>query len=463
MATEIKFNHEHDSSDIQIEHALLGALIYKPSVFDIVYNVIPSGDYFYTSVHGEIYEKIIELANSNSNFDLHVLRQHFKNHEDLEAFGGDEYLTDLVDNVISTVNCREYAITIKNLYLKRSIKDLFQETIHKIETDEEMTELSSVFESQWDKIHNINDPKGGLSMPSESLDESYKIIQDAQNGVCGLKTGLSNIDNMLKGLQGGNLYVWAGRPGMGKTALVLSIAGNIAKNGGKPFIFSLEMTKGQLMQRVIARKTGISVGQQMEVMSDSDYKKVLDARYEIEKLHLLIDDTSALNIYQIIMRSKVAVRKYGVNCIFVDYLGLIRSVGKTANKVHQIEEITQGLKSLAKDLNVPIILLSQLNRGVEQREDKRPMLSDLRDSGSIEQDADAVMFVYREEYYKEKEKPIKKPNHSEERNNQEIAEWMQNLEKCRGKAELLLVKNRQGTSGIDHVIFDGVKQEFRNE
>ncbi len=454
------------NSNLEIEQALLGALLVQPNVFDYVSDILPNGEYFYTRANGDIYNKIYDLASNGKKYDAHILKPFFENHEDLSNAGGGEYLFDLVNNVISTVNSSEYAITIKNLYLERRIKDLCRETVHNLDSedhDRNLQEVLSNLENEVSDIGKRDDSLGGCLPVSSGLDEALYDIDQAQKGVYGVRTGISALDRNLKGLRKKNLYVLAGRPGMGKTAAALTMAVNSAVAGSKTMFFSLEMGKGQLMQRVIARFSGISADQQMERLSNDQFNKIINADAKIRQLPLFLDETASLTVQQIKMRVKRAVRKHQIQVVFIDYLGLIRSNSRNQQKVHQVEEITQNLKAMAKELDIPVVLLCQLSRSLENRDDKRPMLADLRDSGAIEQDADAVMFVYREEYYLNQSPPKQRGNETDETFFKREAMFQQAKNKSFGKAEISIAKQRQGKTGIVDVIFNGAKQVFSDD
>jgi len=274
-----------------------------------------------------------------------------------------------------------------------------------------------------------------------------------------LKTGFIDLDKIISGFYSGGLYVIGARPGMGKTVLGMNLAENISKKS-KVLFFSLEMSSQQLAMRQMSGKTGISVvKQQMSSnLSDMEYKDLVEASF-CNNDNLFICDKAGLNVYDISRISKKHMKKNGLSAIFIDYLGLISGNNKM-HKVHQISEITCQLKILARNLDIPIILLSQLNRSIEQRDDKRPTLSDLRDSGSIEQDADVVMFIYREDYYLKKEIIEDDGFVTQEYKKHKGIDAQSKINQLAGLSELVIAKNRQGITGVIPLLFDGCRQQF---
>jgi len=290
---------------------------------------------------------------------------------------------------------------------------------------------------------------------AETMRETRSMLDKAMasDGSSGIATGLADLDRRLNGLQDGELIIVAGRPGMGKTAAALTIAANAGKAGKKVRIVSLEMLGWQLGQRLAARYSCISVQDQRKPreLSNEQHRRLAEAENKVAALPLFIDDSDGQTVAQIRSEARRQKRREGLDLLIVDYLGLIKPSDPRMQKVHQIEEITTGLKRLAKELRIPVVLLAQLNRGVESRDDKRPGLADLRDSGSIEQDADVVLMLYRAEYYLAKEEP---------EDQSKFAAWSERREAARGKADIITAKYRQGEVGTDTVRFDGVRQVF---
>ena len=296
----------------------------------------------------------------------------------------------------------------------------------------------------------------------------------------GVATGLGQLDQLLGGLHKSDLLILAGRPSMGKTALATNIAFNAVKayreehgedgktkvtDGAVVGFFSLEMSAEQLANRILSEQSGISSEKirKGELIS-SDFDKVIQVSQELEHLNLFIDDTPALSIAALRTRARRLKRTRGLGLLIVDYLQLLNPSGKSRqeNRVQEVSEITRGLKTLAKELDVPVIALSQLSRAVEQREDKRPQLADLRESGSIEQDADVVMFVYREEYYLTRTEPTRRAEESDQKFNERHEAWKERCEQTYGKAEVIVAKQRHGPTGIVRLSFDGSITKFDN-
>ena len=309
-----------------------------------------------------------------------------------------------------------------------------------------------------------------LSAVSTALESANNAYQ-RDGGLAGISTGLIDMDKKLGGLHKSDLLILAGRPSMGKTSLATNIAFNIAKsykrgtlsdgsegtlNGGVVGFYSLEMSADQLAARVLSEASEVPSEQiRRGDMTEAEFRRFVDAAKTLESCPLYIDDTPALPISQLAARARRLKRTHGLDVLIVDYLQLVRPASAKDSRVNEVSEITQGLKAIAKELNIPVIALSQLSRQVESRDDKRPQLSDLRESGSIEQDADVVMFVYREEYYKEREKP---GDHELEK----MAAWQDEMSQLHGKAEVIIGKQRHGPIGTVDLSFEGKFTRFGN-
>ena len=307
-----------------------------------------------------------------------------------------------------------------------------------------------------------------------AVTDAVKVANAAyqrEGGLAGVSTGLIDMDKKLGGLHRSDLLILAGRPSMGKTSLATNIAFNIARaykkgittsgeegavDGGVVGFFSLEMSAEQLASRILSEVAEIPSNQiRRGDFTESEFRRIVDAAKELEAAPLFIDDTPALPISQLAARARRLKRTHGLDALFVDYLQLVRGTGRSENRVNEISEITMGLKAIAKELDIPVVALSQLSRQVENREDKRPQLSDLRESGSIEQDADVVMFVFREEYYKEREKP---GDHELDK----MGQWQEEMERLHGKAEVVIGKQRHGPIGTVELSFEGQFTRFGN-
>ncbi|MEL7303945.1 MAG: replicative DNA helicase, partial [Pseudomonadota bacterium] len=322
---------------------------------------------------------------------------------------------------------------------------------------------------------------GEAGQSNQGFQSFLKAVTDAVNvanaahkrdgGLAGISTGLADMDTKLGGLHKSDLLILAGRPSMGKTSLATNIAFNMAKayqqgmgpdgepaavNGGRVGFFSLEMSAEQLAARVLSEAAEVPSEQiRRGDMTEGEFRRFVEAAKTLEACPLYIDDTPALPISQLAARARRLKREHGLDALFVDYLQLVRPASAKDSRVNEVSEITQGLKAIAKELDIPVIALSQLSRQVESREDKRPQLSDLRESGSIEQDADVVMFVFREEYYAEREKPG-------EDQLDKMADWQARMERLHGRAEVIIGKQRHGPIGTVELSFEGRFTRFGN-
>ncbi len=373
-----------------------------------------------------------------------------------------------------------------DLYLRRQLIDLGEDVVNgAFGSDVDETALSQieVAEKKLYDLASSGQTEGGFRPFRAALTEAMVAAEAAYSRagqLTGVATGLFQLDQLLGGLHRSDLVILAGRPSMGKTALATNIAFNAVKayreehgEDGKPKavdgavvgFFSLEMSAEQLANRILSEQAGISSEKirKGELIS-SDFDKVLAISHELEHLNLFIDDTPALSIAALRTRARRLKRTHGLGLLVVDYLQLLNPSGKSRqeNRVQEVSEITRGLKTLAKELDVPVLALSQLSRAVEQREDKRPQLADLRESGSIEQDADVVMFVYREEYYLTRTEPTRRAEENDQRFNERHDAWKQRCEQTYGKAEVIVAKQRHGPTGIVRLSFEGAITKFDN-
>jgi replicative DNA helicase len=412
------------------------------------------------------------LVDRGQNATPVTLKDYFENDEGLEHVGGARYLGDLAAAVVTVVNAEDYAKTLYDLYLRRQLIALGEEIVnesfsHSLDYDTSATieraegELFSLAES--------GESRGGFTTLRDSVMTAIEIAEKAYNTdghVTGVTSGLVDLDGMLGGLHDSDLLILAGRPSMGKTALATNIAFNAAKayadsggnEGAITAFFSLEMSHDQLTTRILADQADIS-GDAIRKgkIGQEDFHKFAQAAHGLSQVPLYIDDTPAMAIGAIRARARRLMRQNGLGLIVVDYLQLLRGTGSRqaeANRVQEISEITRGLKAIAKELGVPVLALSQLSRAVEQREDKRPQLADLRESGTIEQDADVVMFVYREEYYLTREEPTQRSGESEEKFNERYETWSRRLQEVGNVGEAIIAKQRHGPVGTVKLHFD---------
>lgn len=451
------------------EVALLAALIHNNAVYEEIYEIIKP-EYFSHDLHRQIYKKMCSILNEGGAFDVLTLKNYFEADELFKDLGGVNYLISLSQSLVSMLNCKTYAQQIKNLYLLRKKKMILEMALRKLSSQPDLDACVQL-DASLESLSKL--------LTEGSLEEQDSSMQAIGNGCLidfeqALKTkGISNnlmsgfheIDNLTDGFEPGRLIIIAGRPAMGKSALALDIAYNIAlaarqqrPGGGSVAFFSLEMTAKQLYARLSSQKTGLTSTQLKKGNYDpSQFEKLIEAKREIDEMPLDIfgGDYSVASLRMVARQIK---RKRGLDLIIIDYLGLLQSPSddhiKYGNRVQEISQITRDLKRLALELNIPIIALSQLSRATETREDKRPHLSDLRDSGSIEQDADIVGFVYREEYYLTREEPIISDD--------KWSEWRQKMNEAKNKAEFIVAKNRSGKTGIAKLHFNGSLTKFSN-
>lgn len=465
-----KPQHIQALHNLEAEQSLLGALMLNNQAFEIVSEYLRP-EHFSHPLHKTIYESMTRLVDRSQVADPITLKPLLENDPLILEAGGIGYLVDLAAGVSSTVSVRDYAQMIHEFYLRRSLSsigDIIVRDAHDMKSENTAMEKIEGAEKQLYDLASRGDTSRGAVPFKTALTEAVKMAEIAyrrESSVVGVTTGLLGVDKWLGGLHPSDLLILAGRPSMGKTALATNIAFNAAKayfdnpkDGGAVAFFSLEMSAEQLATRILSTQSQISSDKirRGEIKAE-DFPKIVTASRAIENLGLYIDDTPALSITSVRNRARRLQRQHGIGLIVVDYLQLLESSGKSRNgdsRVQEISDISRGLKALAKELNVPVLALSQLSRAVEQREDKRPQLSDLRESGSIEQDADVVMFVYRDEYYEaRKEPPIGTDKHME---------WQQRMAKIMNQAEVIVAKQRHGPVGTVKLYFDGKYTRFGN-
>ncbi len=456
----------------EVEQALLGALLVNNRALEKVSEFLKPA-HFYSPVHGRIYEAIVKFADRGQDASPITLKSYFEKDDDLQHVGGGQYLSDLAANVISVVNVYDYGRTVYELHLRRALIDLGETVVndaydHNIDSD--AAEQIEQTEQRLFELATAGDYKSGFVPFSTSLANAIKHAEKAyqrEGQITGVTTGLVDLDKKLGGLQNSDLIILAGRPGMGKSALATNIALAAARThadkGGREGavvgFFSLEMSAEQLATRILADLSGVPSNKiQRGEVRDTDFNRFVEASDTLSRVPLFIDDTPGQTISAIRTRARRLQRQFNLGMIVLDYLQLVQGSGRggEANRVQEISEITRGLKVLAKELNVPVLALSQLSRQVENRENKRPQLSDLRESGSIEQDADVVMFIYRDEYYLMNSEPARRPEDNDEKFNQRYADWQKQLEASHNLAECIIGKQRHGPTGV-------VKMKFENE
>ncbi len=462
-------NAEGVPCNIEAEQQLLGALLTNNEIYDRIASLVKPA-HFYEPVHQRIYEKAIAKIQKNMLASPVTLKTYMDDDEGLKELGGPAYLARLAGSAISAHAARDYAQMIHDMALRRELIKLGQEIAAEAKSFKvEMPPEEMIVQAEsrlYGMVESGKSEKGFVSFLTAVTEAVYSAnaAYQREGGLAGVSTGLRDLDKKLGGLHPSDLLILAGRPSMGKTTLATNIAFNIAKaykkglkqdgsigtlDGGVVGFFSLEMSAEQLAARILSEASEVPSEQiRRGDMTEGEFRRFVEAAKTLETCPLYIDDTPALPISQVAARCRRLKRTHGLDVIMVDYLQLLRGTGRGENRVQEVSEITMGLKAIAKELNIPVIALSQLSRTVESREDKRPQLSDLRESGSIEQDADVVMFVYRDEYYKEREKP---GDHELEK----MAAWQAVMEQVHGKAEVIIGKQRHGPIGSVELAFEG--------
>ncbi|WP_169568745.1 replicative DNA helicase [Sneathiella limimaris] len=450
-------------SNLDAERDLLGAILINNEASAKVSSFLKP-EHFYEPVHSRIYDAASILIDRGEIADPVTLKSYFENDQALADIGGAQYLARLAASATTIINAEHYGKIIYDLALRRELINLGGEIVNTAyDSDLEETSATQIenAERQLFALAESGSHEGGLTPVRVAVNLAVKSIEEAfqrDGNLVGVTTGLRDLDAKLGGLHKSDLLILAGRPSMGKTSLATNIAYNAAKahyksggtEGAPVGFFSLEMSGEQLVARVLAEATEISSEKlrKGELTDEEFANRLVPESATLSELPLYIDDTPAISIAALRTRARRLKRSHGLGLIVVDYLQLMKGSGRSDNRVQEISEVTQGLKAVAKELDIPVIALSQLSRQVENRDDKRPQLSDLRESGSIEQDADVVMFVYREEYYEGRREPSEgTPEH---------IEWQERMAKVHNMAEVIIGKQRHGPIGI-------VKLQFQPE
>ncbi|KZY57607.1 replicative DNA helicase [Erythrobacter sp. HI0063] len=454
-------------SNLEAEAAFLGAVLIDNKVIEELQTAIQPG-HFHEPVHQRIYERVLKLIERNSIATPVTLKPYFEQDEALKALGGITYLAKLTADGQGLLAPRELAGQIYDLALLRELVSVGRTLVENaLDTSDEVAPMDQIAKAEASLFQVAEGATSGTQAEdfrSASI-AALKMAEAAMNsggGLSGKTTGLEVIDDKTAGLHGSDLIILAGRPGMGKTSLATNIAFNCAEahmewqrdggtfNYGAPTaFFSLEMSADQLATRILAEQAEItSEALRSGKITRDEFQKLSFASQRLAELPLYIDDTPALTIAALRTRARRLKRRHDIGLIVVDYLQLLQGSGRANdNRVNEISEISRGLKTLAKELNVPVIALSQLSRAVEQREDKRPMLSDLRESGSIEQDADMVWFIYRGDYYHEALRPDMPGPESSPDVMEKYRIWEERYLELRNKATLIVAKQRHGSTG----------------
>jgi replicative DNA helicase len=469
----------------EAEQALLGAILISNTAFYRVSEFLQP-EHFGNAVHGRIFAAIGKLLGRGQIANPVTLKNLFDQDGALTEIGGAQYLARLAGAAAAIINAEDYGRAVHDLYLRRELIALGEDVVNdafRQDLDDPAREQIERVEKKLFDLATAGETEGGFRAFGAALTNAILNAEAAfkrSGKTVGVATGFVDLDRKLGGLHPSDLIVLAGRPSMGKTALATNIAFHAARtyrpadpadfrkaaeDGAVVGFFSLEMSAEQLATRILAEESGVSSDRiRRGDISHEDFDKFVQASQRLSALKLFIDDTPALSVAALRTRARRLKRQQGLGLIVVDYLQLLRPSNQARqqdNRVQEISEITRGLKALAKELDVPVLALSQLSRAVEQREDKRPMLADLRESGSIEQDADVVMFIFREEYYLSRE-PTRRPDEAESKFSERYQEWRERLEKVHGLGEIIVAKQRHGPIGSVKLRFDAETTKFDN-
>lgn len=470
-------------ANIEAEAAFLGAVLIDNRVLEDLPSPIRP-EHFFEPVHSRVFERILTLLDRSAVVTPVTLKPYFEADEALRELGGITYLARLTADGQGLLAPRELAEQIYDLALLRELVSVGRNLVESaLDTSDSVEPMKQIEEAEA-ALFKVAEGAGGQSEAasfSVATRKALGMIEMAINSgghISGKTTGLTSINEKIGGLHDSDLIILAGRPGMGKTSLATNIAYNCAnrfledttihgiaedKSVGAPVaFFSLEMSADQLATRILSEQAGISSeALRMGKISREDFQQLSFASQRLAELPLYIDDTPALTIAALRTRARRLKRKHDIGLIVVDYLQLLQGSGRANdNRVNEISEISRGLKTLAKEIEVPVIALSQLSRAVEQREDKTPMLSDLRESGSIEQDADMVWFVYREDYYIASKEPKRPVETDDQKVHEAYSAWMAQMEQVFGLAELVVAKQRHGSTGKVRMKFEARITKF---
>ncbi|MDR0406896.1 MAG: replicative DNA helicase [Holosporales bacterium] len=461
--------HNKSPRNLEAEQALLGAILLNNKTYETISEFLRP-EHFSHAVHGRIFAVLDILIGRGETADPITLKAYFEGSEELEPVGGAGYLVNLAASVVTIYNVEDYGRLIYDLYIRRQVIALGEEAVNRARAfSPEETALQQVesIETKLFELASTGYVREGAIPFDKALVSAIQMAEKAykrDSHVSGITTGFADLDRWTGGLHPSDLIILAGRPSMGKTALAMNIGYNAslatlkkAGGGGCVIFFSLEMSSEQLATRLLAQESGISSDRiRRGEIRKEDFTTFVEVSRNLSRIPFLIDDTAALTVSALRTRARRAKRKHGIDLIIIDYLQLLSPpAGKRADgRVQEISEITRSLKAIAKDLNVPILALSQLSRAVEQRDDKRPQLSDLRESGSIEQDADIVMFIYRDEYYEARKEPSPQSD--------KHIEWQKRMSTVYNLADLIIAKQRHGPVGTIRLLYNSKMTKFGN-
>ena len=466
--------YRHVPYDIEVEQALLGAILVDNQTVERISSVLKS-EHFYDPLHARLFDAMLASFERGGGIitplTLHAM---LKADPGLIEVGGLPYLSGLAQAAPAFGNVRDFARILHDLAVRRSLIRLGEDIVNTAYEAPHEKPPQAQIEAAEKALYSISETSRYGEGPIDFAEALKRAVESAEKAqlrggrISGVSTGFSDLDSLLGGLQASDLLIIAGRPGMGKTSLATNMAFNAARfysqdmadgvevpRGAPILFFSLEMAAQQLSARILSEQTEIEMGKiRSGRFSESEWTHFVRAMQDLSTLPLYIDDTGGISIAQIAARSRRFRREKKIGCIIIDYLQLIEPSRRAENRVQEITEVTKGLKALAKELNVPVVALSQLSRGVDSRDDKRPVLSDLRESGSIEQDADVVMFVYREAYYLKTRKPPE--------DDPEFTKWSEKMERVNHLADVLVEKHRHGATTRIELFFDDRFTRFKD-
>jgi len=461
----VKDNFKELPNNIEAEQAVIGSILISNEIFDEI-NTIISHVNFYDPMHQKIFNAIENLIYKGMLANPITLKNHFENEKD--ELNVPDYLVKITKFSTSSRQAIEYSKIIYDMFVRRELIKISENTIDTAKLNDLNVTGQNIIENSERLLFDLAE-KGSFNSSLIKFDEAMKLTIDMasqayknEEGIVGVPTGLIDLDDRLGGLHKSDLVIIAGRPSMGKTALATNIAFNAAQklqeSGKKSSIafFSLEMSSEQLSTRILAEQSRIKSNDiRRGRISEEQFDKFIETSKNIAELPLYIDETPAITIAALSNRARRIKRLFGLDMVVVDYIQLMRgTLNNKDGRVQEISEITQGLKAIAKELSVPVLALSQLSRAVEQRDDKKPQLSDLRESGSIEQDADVVMFVFREAYYLERKEPrVATVEH---------AEWQAKMNEVSNLAEIIISKQRHGPTGNIFLEFEAMFTKFKD-
>lgn len=461
-------------ANILAEQMLLGSILANNEAFHKISDFLHS-DHFYEPIHQKIFIAISTFIDKGLLANHVTLKNHFDNDATLKDMNQSEYLYELSALSSTIINIHDYAKTVVDLAIRRNLISIGENIVNNAYTSDLKVSATDQIETAEQELFSLashgRELNSNLASIKTSLGAALERIQTAfkhQESITGISTGFIDLDKILCGLQNSDLLILAARPSMGKTALAINIALNAAhymqthkkKEGeqiGSVGFFSLEMSAEQLAARMMAISSDVNSGKlRSGQISENDFVKIVKASKDLSGLPFYIDDTPSISIAALRTRARRMKRRHNLSLLIIDYLQLLKGSGRgnEESRVLEISQITQGLKAIAKELNIPVIALSQLSRAVEQREDKRPLLSDLRESGSIEQDADIVMFIYRDEYYLVRKQP--------QENTPDHEKWQAEMNKVTNVAEVIIAKQRNGPVGNLKLYFESNTTKFSN-